>query len=286
MQRSGGAPARHAVAVIGAETTEIVLGQGVAVTLAVSSAHESGHHFEVPILDLERLSPEIAKPRIDVELEQLDPGRVAAHWHKRTFGIGRAPFWFRARRTRVGYRPAAKGAPVKKPLALLALVAISVAISGCGGKSSPKAAPLPPSQPYSGNGVSLEFPKSWQQIDVTSLGSFDLTKWNYLATFAKSVPDSGQVAVLTVASSKTGASLKDVETSEIQTWGDAEATDYRTVAGVKATVITTKANSEEQSILAFFTKNGIVYEVKFGCKNENFSDEKGAIDLVLSSLKV
>lgn len=175
---------------------------------------------------------------------------------------------------------------MKKPLALLALVAISVAISGCGGKSSPKAAPLPPSQPYSGNGVSLEFPKSWQQIDVTSLGSFDLTKWNYLATFAKSVPDSGQVAVLTVASSKTGASLKDVETSEIQTWGDAEATDYRTVAGVKATVITTKANSEEQSILAFFTKNGIVYEVKFGCKNENFSDEKGAIDLVLSSLKV
>jgi len=77
LQRSGGAPARHAVAVIGAETTEIVLGQGVAVTLAVSSAHESGHHFEVPILDLERLSPEIAKPRIDVELEQLDPGRVA-----------------------------------------------------------------------------------------------------------------------------------------------------------------------------------------------------------------
>ena len=51
-------------------------------------------------------------------------------------------------------------------------------------------------------------------------------------------------------------------------------------------MITTKANSEEQSILAFFTKNGVVYEVKFGCKNENFSGEKGAIDLVLSSLKV
>ena len=66
---------------------------------------------------------------------------------------------------------------MKKPLALLTLVAISVAISGCGGNSSPKAAPLPPSQPYSGNGVSLKFPKSWQQIDVTGIGSFDLTKW-------------------------------------------------------------------------------------------------------------
>jgi len=167
---------------------------------------------------------------------------------------------------------------VKKPLALLALVAISVAISGL------EESHLPRLLRYrlltlSGNGGIAPVPEKLAADDVTGIGSFDSPSGTTWPLSPRAFPTRVRWRFSPWQATKTGASLKDVETSEIQL-GRRRATDYRTVAGVKATVITTKANSEEQSILAFFTKNGVVYEVKFGCKNENFSGEKGAIDLV------
>ena len=73
--------------------------------------------------------------------------------------------------------------------------------------------------------------------------------------------------------------------SHFDAQADHGAMDHTAQSDAQATVDVFKLLSL-RSILAFFTKNGVVYEVKFGCKNENFSGEKGAIDLVLSSLKV
>src|SRR5689334_16675704 len=65
---------RHAIAVIVAKRTRRVLGQGVAVSLAVGGAHEGGDDLEVPLRYLACLAPEVGEAEIDVELEEVDPG--------------------------------------------------------------------------------------------------------------------------------------------------------------------------------------------------------------------
>jgi hypothetical protein len=55
-----------------AEAARIVLGERVAVALAVGGAHERGDHLEVPVADVGRLAPEVGEPEVDVELEQVD----------------------------------------------------------------------------------------------------------------------------------------------------------------------------------------------------------------------
>jgi len=59
--------------VVGAESARRVLGEGVAVALAVRGAHECGDHVERPVRDPRRLAPEVGEPQVDVELEQVDP---------------------------------------------------------------------------------------------------------------------------------------------------------------------------------------------------------------------
>lgn len=161
------------------------------------------------------------------------------------------------------------------------LLTLVIAAAGCSGS---KASAPPPSQPYSANGVSLKYPQSWRAIDVTQLGTFDLTKWNYLATFLST--DSSIARTLIVARSKTTGSLEDVASSEAQFWGGEASESTRTVDGVQAKVVTTKANSERQTVLTFFTKDGAVYEVNFSSTNKHFASEKPALDMVLDSLKI
>jgi hypothetical protein len=58
--------------VVVAQGPRRVLGERVAVTLAVRGAHERRHDVEIPLRDLTGLAPEIGEPEIDVELEQVD----------------------------------------------------------------------------------------------------------------------------------------------------------------------------------------------------------------------
>ena len=62
-----------------AERAGRVLGQRVAVALAVGGAHERRHDLEVPLADLARLAPEVGEPEVDVELEQIDPAGCLCH---------------------------------------------------------------------------------------------------------------------------------------------------------------------------------------------------------------
>src|ERR671936_1711668 len=62
----------NAVSVLLAEGAGVVLGEGVAVPLAVGRAHERRDDLEVPLADVGRLPPEVGKPEVDVQLEQID----------------------------------------------------------------------------------------------------------------------------------------------------------------------------------------------------------------------
>jgi hypothetical protein len=59
--------------VIVAQRPGIVLGQGVAVALAVGGAHERRDDVEVPLADLRRLAPQVGQAQVDVQLEEVDP---------------------------------------------------------------------------------------------------------------------------------------------------------------------------------------------------------------------
>jgi hypothetical protein len=56
-----------------AQGSRRVLGERVAVALAVGGPHEGGDDLEVPVGDVRRLPPEIGEAEVDVELEQIDP---------------------------------------------------------------------------------------------------------------------------------------------------------------------------------------------------------------------
>jgi iron complex transport system substrate-binding protein len=68
---------RHLVAVVVAERPRRVLGEGVAVALAVGGAHEGGDDLEVPLGHVGGLAPEIGEAEIDVELQQVDARRLS-----------------------------------------------------------------------------------------------------------------------------------------------------------------------------------------------------------------
>src|SRR5205085_7791190 len=69
----------HAVTVLGAERAGRILGQRVAVALAVGRAHERGDDVDAPVVDLARLAPEVGEPEVDVELEQIDAAGSLSH---------------------------------------------------------------------------------------------------------------------------------------------------------------------------------------------------------------
>src|SRR5207244_11452904 len=73
------AAAGHAIAVLEAEPPRRLLGQGIAVALAVGRAHEGGDDLEIPLADLACLAPQVGEPQVDVELEQIDARRAGRH---------------------------------------------------------------------------------------------------------------------------------------------------------------------------------------------------------------
>src|SRR5262245_33170283 len=70
---------RNAVAVVAAEASRRILGQGIAITLAVRGPQEGGNDLEVPFADATRLAPEVGEPQVDVQLEQVDARRSLGH---------------------------------------------------------------------------------------------------------------------------------------------------------------------------------------------------------------
>ena len=67
------APLGHAVAVLDAERAGRILGQGIAIALAVGGPNEGSDDLEVPLGDVVGLPPEVGKAKVDIELEQIDP---------------------------------------------------------------------------------------------------------------------------------------------------------------------------------------------------------------------
>jgi hypothetical protein len=86
------APGGYPVPVVLAETARSVLGERVAIPLAVGGPHERGDDVEVPILDVGCLPPEVGETEVDVELEEVDPGRSLWHAEKPRTGVGRSRF--------------------------------------------------------------------------------------------------------------------------------------------------------------------------------------------------
>ena len=57
---------------VGAEGAGELLGERVAVTLAVRGPHEGRDDLEGPVLDAGGFPPEIGEAKVDVELEEID----------------------------------------------------------------------------------------------------------------------------------------------------------------------------------------------------------------------
>src|SRR5438552_11198860 len=83
LRRPGRLPRRDAVPVLVAERAGCVLGEGVAVPLAVGGPDEGGHDVEVPVRHLEGLPPQVGEAEVDVELEEVDPGGSLRHAEER-----------------------------------------------------------------------------------------------------------------------------------------------------------------------------------------------------------
>src|SRR5690242_21837800 len=105
-----------------AERAGRVLGQRVAVALAVCGPEKGGDDLEVPLGHVEGLTPEIGEAEVDVELEEIDSGRALGHGKKvgtgsdgigcrewARFGTGRAACP-RRRRSRPRSRPSQRTA--------------------------------------------------------------------------------------------------------------------------------------------------------------------------------
>ena len=69
----------HAVPVLDAERAGRLLGQRVAVALAVRGADERGDDLEVPLRYVGGFTPEVGQAEVDVELEKIDAGRLCQH---------------------------------------------------------------------------------------------------------------------------------------------------------------------------------------------------------------
>jgi hypothetical protein len=92
-RRPGGArlaPLGHAVPVLDAERARRLLGEGVAVALAVGGANERGDDLEIPLRDVGGLAPEIGQAKVDVELEEIDAGGPSGHAVEGTEAVGRS----------------------------------------------------------------------------------------------------------------------------------------------------------------------------------------------------
>jgi deoxyribonuclease IV len=75
--------------VVAAEGAGRVFGEGVAISLAVGGTKEGRDDVEAPLVDAARLAPEVGKPKVDVQLQELDPGRSLGHGAEGTEGVGR-----------------------------------------------------------------------------------------------------------------------------------------------------------------------------------------------------
>ena len=84
------APRGNSIPVVLAEAARSVLGERVAIPLAVGGPHERGDDVEVPILDVGCLPPEVGETEVDVELEEVDPGRSLWHAEKPRTPVGRS----------------------------------------------------------------------------------------------------------------------------------------------------------------------------------------------------
>lgn len=69
--RGGDTAIRDAISVVATERAGRVLGESVAVALAISGAQERGNDLEIPIANAARLAPEVGQTQVDIQFEQL-----------------------------------------------------------------------------------------------------------------------------------------------------------------------------------------------------------------------
>ena len=96
----------HSVSVLEAERARRLLGQGVAVPLAVGGSDKRSDDLETPLGNIHRFSPQIREAKVDVELEKIDTSRGRGHAFERTDRIGRT---YRARSNPLARIPIAQG---------------------------------------------------------------------------------------------------------------------------------------------------------------------------------
>ena len=79
---------RHVIAVLEAQRAGRVLGQRVAVSLAVGGPHERRDDLEAPLGHVRGLAPQLGQTEVDIELEQVDTGWLI-HVFEGTNPVGR-----------------------------------------------------------------------------------------------------------------------------------------------------------------------------------------------------
>ena len=87
---------------VAAEASGRVLGEGVAIALPVGGAQERSDDLEIPLGHAAGLAPEVGEPQVDVQLEQLDPGRSLGHGLKVAAGSDGSVGWPACQPTRIG----------------------------------------------------------------------------------------------------------------------------------------------------------------------------------------
>ncbi len=72
-----------------AQASGRLLGQRVAVPLAVRRPHECGDDVEIPVLDVGGFPPQVREAKVDVQLQEVDTSWALWHNEKGRTPVGR-----------------------------------------------------------------------------------------------------------------------------------------------------------------------------------------------------
>ncbi|MGZ7067500.1 MAG: PsbP-related protein [Methanobacterium sp.] len=164
---------------------------------------------------------------------------------------------------------------------VIAILALVVFASGCTSSNS-----------YSGNGVSFNYPSSWQQLSTTSS----------LAIAAVGDPNSkdssglpNTYTIIQKTALPSGQDLKQAYDSNYAQF-TANVPSFKTISDTTTTVDGTTAyvnthtiNSNGTTIqeeAVWLTKNGNIYVILCGALPSNFANEQSNFNMIINSFKV
>lgn len=155
----------------------------------------------------------------------------------------------------------------------------------------PAAAPAIPSKTYDANGVTFNYPQSWQEISPSQLSVY-VTDYTYLAVLADQDKNGGTVARFVIV--QTDTTFDDYLASErayyVQHYKDSLAEKTTSVAGMSATQFETTgaalSGDKMKSLNIYFEYNHRIYYLTFSTPLANYEKAKPGIDLVVNSFKI